>query len=60
MLGPVAAHHSRSEAIIPDLLAFFADRLKIQLRRAGARHDLVDAVFALAGQDDSRSYGPAH
>jgi glycyl-tRNA synthetase beta chain len=47
-----AAHHSRSEAIIPDLLAFFADRLKIQLREQGARHDLVDAVFALAGHDD--------
>ena len=30
-----------------DLLAFFADRLKVQLRDAGARHDLVDAVFAL-------------
>ncbi|WNV08179.1 glycine--tRNA ligase subunit beta [Tardiphaga sp. 709] len=30
------------------LLAFFADRLKIQLRDQGARHDLVDAVFASA------------
>ena len=35
-----------------DLLAFFADRLKVQLRERGARHDLVDAVFALEGQDD--------
>jgi len=35
-----------------DLLAFFADRLKVQLRDQGARHDLVDAVFALEGQDD--------
>jgi glycyl-tRNA synthetase beta chain len=35
-----------------DLLAFFADRLKVQLREQGARHDLVDAVFALHGQDD--------
>jgi glycyl-tRNA synthetase beta chain len=35
-----------------DLLAFFADRLKVQLREQGARHDLVDAVFALPGQDD--------
>ena len=34
------------------LLAFFADRLKGQLREQGARHDLVDAVFALEGQDD--------
>ncbi len=35
-----------------DLLTFFADRLKAQLREQGARHDLVDAVFALEGQDD--------
>ncbi len=35
-----------------DLLVFFADRLKVQLRDKGARHDLVDAVFALGGQDD--------
>ena len=34
-----------------DLLAFFADRLKQYLRDAGARHDLIDAVFAL-GEDD--------
>jgi glycyl-tRNA synthetase beta chain len=37
---------------IAGLLAFFADRLKVQLRDQGARHDLVDAVFALEGQDD--------
>ncbi len=47
-----AARMSRPEVLIPDLLAFFADRLKVQLREQGARHDLVDAVFALAGQDD--------
>jgi len=35
-----------------ELLAFFADRLKVQLREQGARHDLVDAVFSLEGQDD--------
>jgi glycyl-tRNA synthetase beta chain len=35
-----------------DLLSFFADRLKVQLREQGARYDLVDAVFALEGQDD--------
>ncbi|MTW14601.1 glycine--tRNA ligase subunit beta [Rhodoplanes serenus] len=34
------------------LLAFFADRLKVQLREQGARHDLVDAVLALDVQDD--------
>jgi glycyl-tRNA synthetase beta chain len=35
-----------------ELLDFFEDRLKVQLREQGARHDLVDAVFALGGQDD--------
>ncbi len=34
------------------LLDFFADRLKVQQREAGARHDLIDAVFALGGEDD--------
>jgi glycyl-tRNA synthetase beta chain len=33
-----------------DLLAFFADRLKVQLRDQGARHDLVDAVLAQHGE----------
>jgi glycyl-tRNA synthetase beta chain len=37
---------------ISDLLAFFADRLKVYLRDKGARYDLIDAVFALPGQDD--------
>jgi glycyl-tRNA synthetase beta chain len=36
----------------PEILTFFADRLKVQLREQGARHDLVDAVFALGDQDD--------
>jgi glycyl-tRNA synthetase beta chain len=35
-----------------DLLAFIADRLKVQLREQGTRHDLVDAVLSLGGQDD--------
>jgi glycyl-tRNA synthetase beta chain len=39
-------------ALPSDLLSFFADRLKVQLREQGARHDLVDAVFALEEQDD--------
>jgi len=36
---------------MPDLLAFFADRLKVHLKEKGVRHDLIDAVFAL-GEDD--------
>ncbi|EJU10745.1 glycyl-tRNA ligase subunit beta [Sphingomonas sp. LH128] len=35
-----------------DLLNFFADRLKVQQKEAGVRHDLIDAVFALGGEDD--------
>ena len=35
-----------------DLLAFFADRLKVYLKEKGMRHDLIDAVFSLGGQDD--------
>jgi glycyl-tRNA synthetase beta chain len=35
-----------------DLIDFFADRLKVQQREAGVRHDLIDAVFALGGEDD--------
>jgi len=40
------------QPMIADLLGFFAERLKVLLREQGARHDLVDAVFALEGQDD--------
>lgn len=35
-----------------DLLSFFADRLKVVLKEQGRRHDLIDAVFSLGGQDD--------
>ena len=35
-----------------DLLSFFAERLKVHLRDKGARHDLIDAMFSLGGQDD--------
>jgi glycyl-tRNA synthetase beta chain len=31
---------------------FLMDRLKVQQREAGVRHDLIDAVFALGGEDD--------
>ncbi|WP_084395869.1 glycine--tRNA ligase subunit beta [Henriciella aquimarina] len=53
--GVVASPQTRVDdpsGIPSDLLAFFADRLKQYLRDAGARYDLIDAVFALEGQDD--------
>ena len=43
---------SSEEKLVNDLLSFFADRLKVYLRDQGARHDLIDAVFSLGGQDD--------
>jgi glycyl-tRNA synthetase beta chain len=42
----------RLDRTADELLDFFADRLKVQQREAGVRHDLVDAVFALGGEDD--------
>ena len=41
-----------TETVLNELRAFFADRLKVQQREAGVRHDLIDAVFALGGEDD--------
>lgn len=35
-----------------DLLAFFGERLKVQMREKGVRHDIVDAVLALGSEDD--------
>jgi len=46
-----AGHYPKKPDISADLLAFFADRLKVHLKEQGVRHDLIDAVFAL-GEDD--------
>jgi glycyl-tRNA synthetase beta chain len=43
---------ARADCPATNLLSFLADRLKVYLRDKGARHDLIDAVFALEGQDD--------
>ncbi|WP_024508235.1 glycine--tRNA ligase subunit beta [Bradyrhizobium sp. ARR65] len=52
-IGGLPEKHAAHATTLPlDLLSFFADRLKVQLREQGARHDLVDAVFSLEGQDD--------
>ena len=42
------AGHLRLAESVP----FLIDRLKVQQREAGVRHDLIDAVFALGGEDD--------
>ena len=48
---------ARTQYDLPDgslawFLEFLDDRLKVQQREAGVRHDLIDAVFALGGEDD--------
>jgi glycyl-tRNA synthetase beta chain len=48
----VAADQVEMDAAKAELLAFFADRLKVALREKGVRHDLIDAVFALTHEDD--------
>ncbi|WGJ15784.1 glycine--tRNA ligase subunit beta [Methylocapsa sp. D3K7] len=42
----------RQDDVFGQLMSFFSDRLKVHLRERGTRHDLIDAVFALPGQDD--------
>jgi glycyl-tRNA synthetase beta chain len=45
-------HIAAQRDVFETLPAFFADRLKVQQREAGVRHDLIDAVFALGNEDD--------
>jgi glycyl-tRNA synthetase beta chain len=56
IFAKAASHYDASlaptEQIVADLLAFFADRLKVHLRGQGVRHDFVSAVFALGDQQD--------
>jgi glycyl-tRNA synthetase beta chain len=55
LLAPETTEALLNEVIEParaSVLTFFADRLKVQQREAGVRHDLIDAVFALGGEDD--------
>lgn len=51
-LGLIDVDVADEDALVGDLLSFFGDRLKVHLKDEGARHDLIDAVFALDGQDD--------
>lgn len=46
-----AAIKSDEIKAIEDLLGFLFDRLKVQLREQGQRHDVIEAVFALGGDD---------
>ena len=53
-LGEAAKLYGKTAAAFDgtELLSFFADRLKVALREKGVRHDLIDAVFSLGGEDD--------
>ena len=54
--NPMRLRMAASCIVVPsrslELVNFIADRLKVQQREAGVRHDLIDAVFALGGEDD--------
>ncbi len=51
-LHGVAEAEAVTSSAVADLLTFIADRLKVQQREQGVRHDLIDAVFSLGGEDD--------
>lgn len=51
-LQAVFAKAGAKKEVVADLMAFFADRLKVAMREQGVRHDLVSAVFALGNEDD--------
>ena len=46
----MTGQHMRAVAV--EVVAFIIDRLKVQQREAGIRPDIIDAVFALGGEDD--------
>ncbi|GAB4387007.1 glycine--tRNA ligase subunit beta [Albidovulum sp.] len=52
--GKVTTEHCGRQVstVALDLLAFFHDRLKVHLRDQGIRHDVIDAVLAMPGNDD--------
>jgi len=52
IIGLAVGMAVQSKNLDDRVLNFFADRLKVQQREAGVRHDLIDAVFALGGEDD--------
>jgi glycyl-tRNA synthetase beta chain len=48
----VEADNESLSAVVNEIVQFIVDRLKVQQREAGVRHDLIDAVFALGNEDD--------
>ncbi len=50
--GRARLNNMDRQRVAADLLAFFADRLKVHLKEKGVRHDLISAVFEVGGEDD--------
>jgi glycyl-tRNA synthetase beta chain len=50
--GHASQRPALKDAIAADLVAFIGDRLKVQQREKGVRHDHIEGVFALGGEDD--------
>jgi glycyl-tRNA synthetase beta chain len=49
---PVPGTDQHVDLLAFDILEFLADRLRVQLRAEGARHDVLTAVFAAGADDD--------
>ena len=50
--GKHGAAAGQIDGLMADMLAFFADRLKVHLREQGVRHDLISAIFSRGGDSD--------
>ena len=50
-------HHGVPPVPATDVMEFLADRLRVQLRAEGARHDVLAAVFAAKGAPDGDPNG---
>ena len=48
--APSATKMLSFEILIPLMIGFLIDRLEVQQREAGVRHDLISSVFSLAGE----------
>ncbi|MBY0355754.1 MAG: glycine--tRNA ligase subunit beta, partial [Rickettsiales bacterium] len=50
--GASAPDGGETTPLAEELLAFFADRLKVMLKDQGIRHDVITAIFEQGGEDD--------
>jgi glycyl-tRNA synthetase beta chain len=51
-LSDASADEDRKAIVLDDILAFIVERLRVQLRTEGKRHDVLAAAFAAANDDD--------